>query len=248
MTSIDRRIEKLVDYTNICLSTLELAMLSHALLKPLIEDKGLRAKSRTAGASIAHQHLANTLLGSILTEAISISEGKDRTQASLYKVREAIDSPDVFRELKNRWSVIHATTWVGLDDLPSSSLSKRLRDQDAANQLENFEILTDRVKSGYDNLRDSALYKKAKAARDKILAHKDTWRCTQANAWTAEWFDRIGVNFADSWHLCDQLGKVSTDTFLLLTRTSYAIKVIDQESQEIAKRFWGLSNRQCESG
>lgn len=243
MSPTDTRIAKLVDYTNICLSTLGSSKLSLALLKPLIEDGGLRAKNRAAGAFIAHQHLANTLLGSILTEAISISEGKGCRQASLWRIRDAIDDPDVVRELKRRWSVVHDIVWNGYNPLDSSTLD-RYRARDAARQLEQFQSLRDGFKMGYDDLRKSDLYGRSKSARDKILAHKDTWKNIGANAWTAEWFDRFGLGFPDLWVLCERLGGVSTDAYFLLTRNTYALNALDQQSQEIAIKFWDI--RQCE--
>lgn len=240
MGPTDRRIAKLADYTKICLSTLGSAKLTLALLKPLIESQDLQRKHITADAFIAHQHLANTLLGSFLTEAISISEGKGCTQASLWKIRQAIDSPDVIQELQTRWSSVYETIWDDPDNLLDGSMMAKLRERDTKKGLEDCYGLIKLIRANYDHLYKSSLYRNSKAARDKILAHKDTWRCMETNTWSAEWFDRVGLRFSDAWDLCERLGKVSTDSHLLLTSGSYVLDALDQQSEDIAMRFWRI--------
>lgn len=240
MGPTDRRIAKLADYTKICLSTLGSAKLTLALLKPLIDNKDLQQKHIAADAFIAHQHLANALLGSFLTEAISISEGKGRDQASLWKIRQAIDSPDIIQELQARWRRAYETIWDDPDNLLDESMMGSLRERDTKSGLEDCHGLIRLIQENYDHLCESSLYRNSKAARDRILAHKDTWRCMETNTWRAEWFDRVGLRFSDAWDLSERLGKVSTDSHLLLTSGSYVLDALDQQAEHIAARFWRL--------
>lgn len=91
MDATDTRISKLTDLSKICLSTLEAAGLSLALLKPLLEDRELRAKHIQADAFIAHQHLANILFGSFLTEVFRFQRGSadktNRRHSSPFEMR-----------------------------------------------------------------------------------------------------------------------------------------------------------------
>ncbi len=64
LDATDTRISKLTDFSKICLATMEKAGLSLALLKPLLEDRELRAMHIQADALIGHQHLTNILFGS----------------------------------------------------------------------------------------------------------------------------------------------------------------------------------------
>jgi hypothetical protein len=80
----------------------------------------------SADAFIAHQYLAKTILGSLLIEAISISEGKGSTQASLWKIRQAIDSPDITQALQTSWSTVYRTNWDDPDNLLDESMLEKL--------------------------------------------------------------------------------------------------------------------------
>jgi hypothetical protein len=238
MDSTDKRISKLRDYSRICLSTLGNAGLSLALLKPLVEDRELRNKHVEAGVYIAHQHLANILLGSFLTEAISITEGRQTTQASLYKIRSAIESHDVTRKLRAYWRDAYLTSWDDSDVVLNEINLKVLQEKDVEAGLEHCRELVKTLKDDYDDLIASNLYLKSKKARDKILAHKDTWKCPESGAWRSEWFDRIGLNYSDAGSLYERLGAMSRSCHMLLTRSNYILGHLDKQAEGIAMRFW----------
>jgi hypothetical protein len=242
MDPTDRRISKLSDFSRICLSTLETAGLSLALLKPLLVDRELRSKHIQADAFIAHQHLANILFGSFLTEVFSISEKVGRQQASLLTIRSAIETePAIVQRLEARWADSRITQWDQWDDpdglLDETSLA-RLRERDAARGRADFNQLRHSMIEDHKELIQSVLYIDCKKARDKILAHKDTWKSAQLNTYQPEAFDRLGLNYPHAWSLYGRLVKSCTSCHLLLTRTNYTLAFLEEQSQGIARRFW----------
>jgi hypothetical protein len=239
MDATDTRISKLSDFSKICLSTLETAGLSLALLKPLLEDRELSAKHIQADAFIAHQHLANILFGSFLTEVFSISEKVGRQQASLSTIRSAIETEaDIVQRLEARWGDSRITQWDDPDGLLDETSLARLRQRDATRGRADFSQLRQSMIEDHTELIQSVLYIDCKKARDKVLAHKDTWRCDQLNAYQPEWFDRFGLNYSHAWSLYGRLVKSCKSCHLLLTRTNYSLAFLDDQSQGIARRFW----------
>jgi hypothetical protein len=238
MDPTENRLSKLRDYSSICLSTLGNARLTLALLKPLIEDRDLRNKHAEAEVFIAHQHLANILFGSFLTEAISITDGAGRTEASLAKIRVSLNCPDVMQKLEVSWRDAWQTRWDDPDALLNEAALERLRERDAKERSDRFHEIKRSIQESYDGLIESTLYKNCKTARDKVLAHKDTWKCSTSGTWRNEWFDRIGLSYSDAWALHGSLGAISKDCHLLLTRSSYVLEYLDNQSDGIAARFW----------
>jgi hypothetical protein len=238
MDPTEKRLSKLRDYSDICLSTLGNAGLTLALLKPLIEDRGLQNKHAEAGVFIAHQHLANTLFGSFLTEAISIAEGSGKTQASLAQIRLSLNCPDVIQKLEVSWRNAWETRWDDPDALLNESALERLRERDAKKRSDHFHELKRSIQESYDDLIESPLYRNSKTARDRVLAHKDTWKCETSGTWRNEWFDRIGLGYSDAWTLYRHLGEISKECHLLLTQNSYVLGYLDDQSDCIATRFW----------
>lgn len=241
MDATDTRISKLTDFSKICLSTLETAGLSLALLKPLLEDRELRAKHIQADAFIAHQHLANILFGSFLTEVFSISEGVGRQnqQASLFTVRDAIETEvAIIQRLEALWGDSLITQWDDSDGLLDETSLARLRQRDVTRGRAYFSQLRQSIIEDHDELVQSKLYLDCKGARDKILAHKDTWKCNQSNTYQPEWFDRFGLNYSHAWSLHGRLVKSCKSCHLLLTRSNYILEPLDDQSQGVAKRFW----------
>lgn len=239
MDATDTRISKLTDFSKICLSTLETAGLSLALLKPLLEDRELRAKHIQADAFIAHQHLANILFGSFLTEVFSISERVGRKQASLLTIRSAIETEaDILQRLEALWGDSRITQWDNPDGLLDETTLARLRQRDVARGCAYCSQLRQSIIEDHDELIQSKLYLDCKGARDKILAHKDTWKCNQSNTYQPEWFDRFGLNYSHAWSLHGRLIKSCKSYHLLLTRSNYVHELLDDQSQGVAKRFW----------
>jgi hypothetical protein len=241
MDATDTRISKLTDFSNICLSTLETAGLSLALLKPLLEDRELRAKHIQADAFIAHQHLVNILFGSFLTEVFSISEGVSRhkQQASLFTVRDAIETEvAIIQRLEALWGDSCITQWDDPDGLLDETSLARLRQRDVTRGRAHFSQLRQRMIEDHDELIQSKLYLDCKSARDKILAHKDTWKCHQSNTYHSEWFDRLGLNYSHAWTLHGRMVNSCKSCHLLLTRSNYILELLDDQSQGIARRFW----------
>jgi len=161
MDATDTRISKLTDFSKICLSTLETAGLSLALLKPLLEDRELRAKSIQADAFIAHQHLANILFGSFLTEMFSISErvGRQHQQASLLTIRSAIETEEnIVQRLEALWGDSRITQWDDPDELLDETTLARLRQRDATRGRADFSQLRQSMIEDHDELIHSKLY------------------------------------------------------------------------------------------
>lgn len=239
MDSTERRIAKLADYSRICLSTLENAGLTLALLRSLIEDRELEAKHVQANAFIAHQHLANTLAGSFLTEVFSISEGIGCQQASLRKIRNAIEDEEcIIQRLEALLSSIQITHWDDPDGLIDEMMLERLRMRDAKRSHARVRELRQEIMEDHDTLISSDLYKNSKNCRDKILAHKDTWKCNKTGIYLPGWFDRFGLKYSDLWTLYGRLGQICKSCHLLLTRSDYALGDLNDESEAIATRFW----------
>lgn len=233
------RISKLSDYSRICLTTLEQAGLTLALLKPLIEDRELRTKHIQADAFIAHQHLANILFGSFLTEVFSISERRGRQQASLLTIRSEIETEEcIVQRLEALWGNSCITQWDDPDGLLDEKFLAHRRHRDATRGRADFRQLRQRMIEEHDELVKSELYINCKSARDKILAHKDTWRCIQSSTYHSEWFDRFGLNYSHAWTLHGRLVNSCKSCHLLLTRSNYIPEPLHDQSQGIARRFW----------
>jgi|688.fasta_scaffold02018_13 hypothetical protein len=235
-----RRKSKLSDYSRICLTTLEQAGLTLALLKPLIEDRELRTKHIQADAFIAHQHLANILFGSFLTEVFSISERSGRQQASLLTIRSAIEREEYIEQrLEALWGDSRIIThWDDPDGLLDEKFLAHRRHRDATRGRADFRQLRQGMIEEHDELIRSELYINCKSARDKILAHKDTWKCNQSSTYHSEWFDRFGLNYSHAWTLHGRLVNSCKSCHLLLTRSNYILEPLHDQSQGIARRFW----------
>lgn len=239
MDSTDTRISKLIDYSKICMSTLEHAGLTLALLKPLLEDRELREKHIQSDAFIAHQHIANILFGSFLTEVFSISGGVGRQQASLFTIRSAIETEkDVLLRLEALWSDASITQYDDPEGLLDEMTLVRLRERDVKRNRDHFSKLRKSIMESYDELIRSTLYINSKSARDKILAHKDVRKCNESNTYQSEWFDSFGLKYFHAWFLYGRLAEICKSCHLLLTGRIYAPGFLDDQSEGIAMRFW----------
>jgi hypothetical protein len=155
-------------------------------------------------------------------------------------IRSAIESEaDIVQRLEAFWGDASVTNWVDdPDGLLDQTALARLRQRDMTKGRADFSQLRQSMIEDHKELIQSKLYIDCKSARDKILAHKDTWKCNQSSTYQPEWFDRFEVNYSHAWSPYRRLVKSCKACHLLLTRSNYILELLDNESEGIAKRFW----------
>ena len=234
------RIAKIRAYSRTVVAAYFTAERKLALLRPILYDQDLIQQFDNSVGGHGLNLLQITLFLDLVRDAVVFTLDQDKRVASLCNVLRLLSQDDLREKLCREYCTPRPSHWTGgnIDEetkrLFEESRNKKFRKEQAV----DFNRRYTKLKEKADMVFNSDIATRLQTARDKLMAH---YEMTAAGA---EPRPVIPINVGLKWSdVEDYLGEIEPlifDAELLISNSSYALDQTKDNSERIAREFWGM--------
>ena len=208
---------------------------TYAMLDPILFDRVVIDRWGSGKKGPGLQILINALLQACVLGIAKIALDDDPRTPSISKLVAALEDSGLAAELRHAYAVWRLPPTD--EDRPEvRAILKKMEQDEEQKRREQFDELVGKMRTGWDQLRDSPSLAGFSKMRDKLIAHSELWH--DGKTYRPLDVASLGLKFGDLREVITRLETLVDQINLIYRNSSFAFDALDEQLTATKNHFW----------